>query len=264
MRRGRGRGRPGGDRRRPPPLRRRARRGAAGRRGRPARPAASAAHARASSACTPTTPGTSPAATIRSGGGSRASLRDAGSTSRSGPSSTPFSPRRRATSAIPVGPALLLAHRPRRSRPADARQLTNAIGRVADHVDDVVRELPEVVDAHDVHVRGDERGTSPSSSSAPRRRRRASSSTATPPRRCSATLATESRADRLHNPGLDPALVDTVLAASCVLVGHDAPAAARRGHDRGWPPDGPAPLDHRRMRRRRRSACTAAGSCCAR
>jgi exopolyphosphatase/pppGpp-phosphohydrolase len=32
-------------------------------------------------------------------------------------------------------------------------------------------------------------------------------------------LATESRADRLHNPGLEPARVDTVLAASCVLVG---------------------------------------------
>jgi exopolyphosphatase/pppGpp-phosphohydrolase len=33
------------------------------------------------------------------------------------------------------------------------------------------------------------------------------------------TLATESRAARLHNPCLDPARVDTVLAASCVLVG---------------------------------------------
>ena len=33
------------------------------------------------------------------------------------------------------------------------------------------------------------------------------------------TLATESRAARLHNPGLEPARVDTVLAASCVLVG---------------------------------------------
>ena len=32
-------------------------------------------------------------------------------------------------------------------------------------------------------------------------------------------LATESRAARLHNPGLDPARVDSVLAASCVLVG---------------------------------------------
>jgi exopolyphosphatase/pppGpp-phosphohydrolase len=32
-------------------------------------------------------------------------------------------------------------------------------------------------------------------------------------------LATESRAQRLHNPGLEPERVDSVLAASCILVG---------------------------------------------
>ena len=34
--------------------------------------------------------------------------------------------------------------------------LTNAVGRVADHVEYVLREVRDTVDAHDVHVRGDE------------------------------------------------------------------------------------------------------------
>ena len=33
------------------------------------------------------------------------------------------------------------------------------------------------------------------------------------------TLATESRAARLHNPGLEPARVDSVVGGRCVLVG---------------------------------------------
>jgi exopolyphosphatase/guanosine-5'-triphosphate,3'-diphosphate pyrophosphatase len=32
------------------------------------------------------------------------------------------------------------------------------------------------------------------------------------------TLATEARADRVHNPGLDPARADVIVAGCCVLV----------------------------------------------
>jgi len=135
-----------------------------------------------------------------------------------GPTSTSFSHAGRDV-RIPVGPVQLLATDLVDPDPPTPEQLTNAVGRVADHVDDVLREVPETVDAHDVHVRGDEmwhlaaveRGH-----------------TLTPPSVVIArdaaeevfrALATESRAQRLHNPGLEPARVDTVLATSCVLVG---------------------------------------------
>lgn len=135
-----------------------------------------------------------------------------------GPSSMSFSHAGRDL-RVPVGPELLLATDLVDPDPPSPEQLTNAIGRVVDHVDDVIRHVPAVIDASEVHVRGDEiwhlavveRG-------AP----------VPPPRvvleRDAAeevfrALATESRADRLYNPGLEPARVDTVLAASCVIVG---------------------------------------------
>ena len=41
------------------------------------------------------------------------------------------------------------------------------------------------------------------------------------------TLATESRAQRLHNPGLEPGRVDTVLGHELRARRDDAPPAAR-------------------------------------
>jgi hypothetical protein len=120
---------------------------------------------------------------------------------------------------IPVGPELLLATDLVNPDPPTPVQLTNAIGRVADHVDDVIRHVPAVVDAYDVHVRGEEiwhlavveRGAPVPPPSTELDREAAEE--------VFRALATESRADRLHNPGLEPARVDSVLAASCVIVG---------------------------------------------
>jgi len=135
-----------------------------------------------------------------------------------GPSSTSFSHAGRDL-RVPVGPTLLLRTDLVDPDPATPVQLTNAVGRVADHVDDVLREVPASADASDVHVRGDElwhlavveRGAPPSGSSVVIERDAAEE--------VFRALATESRAARLHNPGLEPARVDSVLAASCVLVG---------------------------------------------
>jgi uncharacterized protein len=135
-----------------------------------------------------------------------------------GPTSTSFSHAGR-DYRIPVGPAQLLATDLVDPDPPTPEQLTNAVGRVADHVDDVLREVPETVDAHDVHVRGEELwhlaivelGAPPPTPSVVIERDAAEE--------VFRALATESRAARLHNPGLDPARVDSVLAASCVLVG---------------------------------------------
>ncbi len=57
---------------------------------------------------------------------------------------------------LPVGPATLLADQLVDPDPATPIQLTNAIGFVMDHVDDVVREEPGVIGAVDVHVCGEE------------------------------------------------------------------------------------------------------------
>ncbi len=135
-----------------------------------------------------------------------------------GPTSTSFSHAGR-DYRIPVGPDQLLATDLVDPDPPTPEQLTNAVGWVADHVDDVLREVPETVDAHDVHVRGAELwhlaavelGRVPTTTSVVIDRDSAEE--------VFRALATESRADRLHNPGLEPARVDSVLAASCVLVG---------------------------------------------
>jgi hypothetical protein len=135
-----------------------------------------------------------------------------------GPTSTSFSHAGRDL-RIPVGPELLLRTDLVDPDPATPVQLTNAVGRVADHVDDVLREVPASVDASDVHVRGDELwhlavvelGRTPAAPSVVIERDAAEE--------VFRALATESRSARLHNPGLEPARVDSVLAASCVLVG---------------------------------------------
>ncbi len=119
---------------------------------------------------------------------------------------------------VPVGPALLLETDLVDPDPATPVQLTNAIGRVADHVDDLLRDVPDVVDAHDVHVRGDE----PWHLATVERGVRLPGASAVVDREAAEelfrALATEPRAARLHNPGMEPERVDTVLAASCIVV----------------------------------------------
>ncbi|MET0579590.1 MAG: DUF501 domain-containing protein, partial [Ilumatobacteraceae bacterium] len=135
-----------------------------------------------------------------------------------GPSSTVLAHAGRDV-RLPVGPSTLLADELVDPDPATPAQLTNAIGIVMDHVDDVMRDVPAVIDAHDVHVRGDEAW------------HLATVELGRPPtgpthvvdrdgmEEVFRALATESRAQRRHNPGLDPARVDSVLATCCIVVG---------------------------------------------
>ncbi|MET0146476.1 MAG: DUF501 domain-containing protein [Ilumatobacteraceae bacterium] len=119
---------------------------------------------------------------------------------------------------LPVGPATLLADQLVDPDPATAAQLTNAIGFVMDHVDDVVRDQPEVMGAADVHISGEEAWHLATVEHGARPAGRASIDR-DDVEDVFRALATENRADRLHNPGLDPARVDTVLGTCCVLVG---------------------------------------------
>jgi exopolyphosphatase/guanosine-5'-triphosphate,3'-diphosphate pyrophosphatase len=102
------------------------------------------------------------------------------------------------------------------SDPPRPEELTNAIGAVADHLDDLVRARPDLVGA-DVTLR------------APEATAVVAVELGCPARlpfvleRAAAedvfrTVATESRADRARNPGLDPLLVDRVVAGACAVV----------------------------------------------
>ena len=105
----------------------------------------------------------------------------------------------------------------------EAQELTNAIGAVFDHVDDIVLTAPHVLHA-DVEVRGAavhaivavEVGGEPvlpftlSRDAAEDVFR---------------TVATEPAADRRLNPGLPPSMVDDIVPAACALV-----AVMRRLH----------------------------------
>jgi exopolyphosphatase/guanosine-5'-triphosphate,3'-diphosphate pyrophosphatase len=101
--------------------------------------------------------------------------------------------------------------------PPRPEELTNAIGAVADHLDDLVRDRPDVI------------GTTVSMSGPD-----VTAVVAVEVGGVAAlpfvldrlaaedvfrTVATEPRIDRARNPGLDPLLVDRIVAGCCTVVG---------------------------------------------
>jgi exopolyphosphatase / guanosine-5'-triphosphate,3'-diphosphate pyrophosphatase len=126
------------------------------------------------------------------------------------------------TRRLPVGISGLLATALQTDPPLP-EELTNALGTVIDHIDDVVREVPDVFD-HEVAARGVLVGVVAD----------VEAGTACPlPHRVGRdeleelfrTLATEPARDRRLNPGLPSDEVDRIVAACCILV-----AFARRLH----------------------------------
>lgn len=100
--------------------------------------------------------------------------------------------------------------------PPRPEELTNAIGAVVDHVDDVVRVAPTIVGAS-IEVSGAEATAIVAvevggAASLPFRLRRDVAE------EVFRTLATEPARDRAANPGLDAAMVDTVVAGCCAMV----------------------------------------------
>jgi exopolyphosphatase/pppGpp-phosphohydrolase len=119
---------------------------------------------------------------------------------------------------LPVGPASLVERELESAdRPAPA-QLTNALGIVSDHLDDVVRESAMVLAAptivftgrHAVALARVELGAEELPADYTLARPDADE--------VFRTLVGEPIADRLHNPGLDPADVETVIGACCVVL----------------------------------------------
>lgn len=119
---------------------------------------------------------------------------------------------------MPIGVATLVERELEQAdRPAPA-QLTNALGIVTDHLDDVLREAPTVVAARPVACVGPhaiglarvELGLDVVPAEYTLSRADADE--------VFRTLVAEPSAERLHNPGLDPAQVHTIVATCCVVL----------------------------------------------
>lgn len=126
---------------------------------------------------------------------------------------------------LPFGVDELLGRELVGADPPAPEQLTNALGIVEDHLDDVRRAHPEVLSATGVRCSGViarviaqlEVGVDDAPDEVVLDRDAAED--------VFRTVVTERRSDRAHNPGLPPEHVDTVMAASCVMV-----AMMRRFH----------------------------------
>jgi exopolyphosphatase/pppGpp-phosphohydrolase len=117
---------------------------------------------------------------------------------------------------IPLG-AVTLTTTEFVSDPPRPEELTNAIGAVVDHLDDMLRALPGAGDADAVGIVGDlataiaavEFGGTPP---LPFALRRAAVEDVF------RTVATESSVERALNPGLPSGAVDTIVGACCIVV----------------------------------------------
>jgi exopolyphosphatase/guanosine-5'-triphosphate,3'-diphosphate pyrophosphatase len=116
---------------------------------------------------------------------------------------------------LPVGSATLAALLT--TDPPAPEDLTNAIGLLADHLEDVVREVPAAGLADEVVVCGPGVATLAAvevgaAAALPFALGRAAAE------EVFRTLATESAADRRHNPGLPVDEVESVLGVCCAVV----------------------------------------------
>ena len=117
---------------------------------------------------------------------------------------------------MPLGPVSLTSEA-FSSDPPKPEELTNAIGAVVDHLDDMLRALPAAIDADGVGIVGEhatviaavEFGGDPP---LPFSLGRAAAE------EVFRTVATESSRERARNPGLPPDAVDTIVGACCIVV----------------------------------------------
>jgi len=119
---------------------------------------------------------------------------------------------------LPIGPTTLVDNELERADRPAPEQLTNALGIVTDHLDDVIRESSLVTAAPSVGFTGDH---------AAALARVELGRTALPDdyrlERVDAdevfrTLVAEPRSERLHNPGLSADHVDTIVGTCCVVL----------------------------------------------
>jgi exopolyphosphatase/guanosine-5'-triphosphate,3'-diphosphate pyrophosphatase len=117
---------------------------------------------------------------------------------------------------VPVGPARL-SRTDLETDPPRPEELTNAIGAVVDHLEDLLRIMPDVVHAEEVHLSGpDMRGFADVEAGHPVELPFAVSQVAA--EEVFRILATETSAERMRNPGLPAQLAPTIVGGCCIVV----------------------------------------------
>ena len=119
---------------------------------------------------------------------------------------------------LPVGPVRLVERELERAGRPAPEQLTNALGIVTDHLDDIIRDSPMVLAATAVTFTGHhatvlarvELGTDDAPDDYELHRADADE--------VFRTLVAEPVDDRLHNPGLPAADVESVIGTCCVVL----------------------------------------------
>lgn len=123
------------------------------------------------------------------------------------------------SATLATTPSDLLAEFLGDSDPPRPEALTNCLGTVSDAVDDLVRDHPDVIGVDRATFRGDEawhlaqveRGTTVLDEAVVIDRHDLED--------LFRTIVAETRADRLHNPAIDPARIDSIVATCCVTLG---------------------------------------------
>ena len=124
-----------------------------------------------------------------------------------------------ATFTLPIGPLTLLEGPLERADPPSPTHLTNALGLVADHLDDIIIAAPSVASASSVIAIGPHAEAmarveiGDSRIPAGYRLRRSDADDVF------RTLAVEPLVDRRHNPGLDDGHVESIIATCCMILG---------------------------------------------
>ncbi|HYN32900.1 MAG TPA: hypothetical protein VES40_09760, partial [Ilumatobacteraceae bacterium] len=124
-----------------------------------------------------------------------------------------------ATFTVPIGPLTLFEGPLEQADPPSPAHLTNALGLVADHLDDIIIAAPSFAAAASVsavgpHVEAMARvEIGDSQIPAGYRLRRSDAD------EVFRTLATEPVVDRRHNPGLDDGYVESIIATCCMILG---------------------------------------------
>jgi hypothetical protein len=124
-----------------------------------------------------------------------------------------------ATFTMPIGPLTLLEGPLERADPPSPAHLTNALGLVADHLDDIIIAAPSVTASMSVIAVGSHAEAmacveiGDSRIPAGYRLRRSDAD------EVFRTLAAEPVVDRRHNPGLDDEHVESIIATCCVILG---------------------------------------------
>lgn len=123
------------------------------------------------------------------------------------------------THTVPVGPLTLLVGPLRGSDPPAAADLTNALGLVHDHLDDLLIEAPSIAAARAVIARGNHAEAMARVEIGDDRIPAGYELHRADADEVFRTLAVEAAPERRHNPGLPDDHVESIIATCCVILG---------------------------------------------